>query len=440
MYLAYRGFSVIVIAPLLALLATFLQGEQGLMGTYTQIFMTSLGSFAVKYFPIFLLGAIFGKLLEVSGSASSIARTLIAGFGKRFTIPAIVLSCGLLTYGGVSAFVVAFSVFPLAAAAFSQAGLPRQLIPGCIALGAFTFSMTCLPGTIQIHNLIPMTYFGTDAYAAPLLGILAGSGMLGAGLWWLQRRSLIVENIAPADTASLLEGNKNEPHCALALAPIVLVIVLNLVLAKNIIPKWDLSYLSDSKFSPSDTNSLGGMWAMILALFFTNVFTIAIHWRRIRNVSNTLAEGAMSSLLPTLNTASEVGYGATIKSLAAFAIIKTWMTNISPNPLITEVASINVLAGITGSAAGGLSIALAALGETFSKMGAEASISPEIMHRLASMASGGLDTLPHNGAVITLLTVCGLSHKQSYKDIAVVSLVIPFLITALSVLVVSLLL
>jgi H+/gluconate symporter-like permease len=165
---------------------------------------------------------------------------------------------------------------------------------------------------------------------------------------------------------------------------------------------------------------------MIIALIAANITVLLINLKKFSNLNKSLSDGAMGSMLPTFNTGSEVGYGVTIASLAAFAIIKEAVVNISPgNPMISEVVAINVLAGITGSASGGLTIALGALGDTYNQMAQTAGISLEWMHRLASMASGGLDSLPHNGAIITLLTICGLSHKQSYKDIAVVSLVIP---------------
>lgn len=159
---------------------------------------------------------------------------------------------------------------------------------------------------------------------------------------------------------------------------------------------------------------------------FSLVFLSLVHFKTFKNLPNSLAQGAASSLLPTFNTGSEVGYGATTASLAGFSVIKEGVLNISPNPLLAEFVSVNVLAGITGSASGGLSIALSALGEAFYQRALEMGISAEILHRVASLACGGFDTLPHNGAVITLLTICGLSHRQSYKDIAVVSLVIPF--------------
>lgn len=187
-----------------------------------------------------------------------------------------------------------------------------------------------------------------------------------------------------------------------------------------------MEYLSDSKFGSVPLNKVSSIWAMIISLLAANLVVIALFFKKFKNLNKTLTDGTLGSLLPTFNTGSEVGYGATIAALAAFAIVKEAVINIAPgNPMISEVVAINVLAGITGSASGGLTIALSALGETYNQMAQTAGIPLEWMHRLASMASGGFDSLPHNGAVITLLTICGLSHKQSYKDIAMVSLVIP---------------
>ncbi len=442
MYLAYRGISVIILAPVLAMLAVVLAGEGGqMMGIYTQVFMAKMGSFAIKYFPIFLLGAIFGKLMEDSGSAKVIAHRIITALGIKHACLAIVLACGLLTYGGVSAFVVAFAVYPLAAALFREADLPKRFIPATIALGAFTFTMTCLPGTSQIHNIIPVSYFGTDMYAAPVIGISAGMCMMLGGLWWINRR------IKAHQAEGYGQNHSHEPEALntqqlpglmMALFPIIVVVLSNYVLQKHMIPSWDTAYLSEVKFGAITVNKLNAVWSMIMALLAANVVVVVLHWQRFNNLNDSMTKGALGSMLPTFNTGSEVGYGATIASLAAFVVVKEAVINISPgNPLVSEVVAVNVLAGITGSASGGLTIALEALGETYAQLAAQHSINPEWMHRLASMASGGFDSLPHNGAVITLLTICGLSHKQSYKDIAMVSLVIPVVVTAVTVLILS---
>ncbi len=191
--LAYRGVSVIVTAPLVAGLAVLFNAPAELLAAYTQVFMVAMGDFAARYFPIFLLGAIFGKLMQDSGSAHVIAQKIVEKVGKEHAALATVLSCGLLGYGGVSVFVVAFAVHPLASALFREANVPRRLIPGAIGLGAFTFSLTCLPGTVQIHNMIPMPFFKTTSFAAPGLGTLGGVLMLLGGMFWLSHRIYTAE-------------------------------------------------------------------------------------------------------------------------------------------------------------------------------------------------------------------------------------------------------
>jgi len=430
MYFAYRGVSVIILAPLLAMFAVVVSGESSqIMGIYTQVFMQGAVGFIAKYFPIFLLGALFGKLMQDSGSAKAIAIGIIKLVGKQHSALAIVLACGLLTYGGISAFVVAFAVYPLAAALFKEANLPKVYIPATIALGAFTFTMTCLPGTNQIHNIIPGSYFGTNIYAAPVIGAISGIVIMVLGVLWINYR------IKKSAADGYGENHTNEPvisHTSglppllIAFFPIIVVIGVNFLFTLVLIPMWDTAYLATDKFGQVDVSKLTGIWSMIAALLAANICVIGLNYKKFTDLNKSLTDGAMGSMLPTFNTGSEVGYGVTIASLAAFAIVKAAVINVSPgNPLISEVLAINVLAGITGSASGGLTIALGALGETYNQMAQSAGIPLEWMHRLASMASGGFDSLPHNGAVITLLTICGLSHKQSYKDIAMVSLVIP---------------
>ncbi|MEZ5470248.1 MAG: GntP family permease [Marinicella sp.] len=443
MYLAYRGISVIILAPVLAMLAVVFAGEGSqMLGIYTQIFMTKMGSFAIKYFPIFLLGAIFGKLMEDSGSAMVIAKSIINKLGIKHASLAIVTACGLLTYGGVSVFVVAFAVYPLAAALFKEGNLPKRFIPATIALGAFTFTMTCLPGTSQIHNIIPASYFGTDMYAAPVVGLCAGFTMMFGGLWWINLRikKYQAEGYGEDHTNEpVIMADHHLPSLWVALLPIVVVVLANFLFQKMWIPSWDTGYLASDKFGQMDVNKVKSIWSMIMALILAVGTVIMFSWSKFTDVNGTMTKGAMGSMLPTFNTASEVGYGGTIASLGAFLLVKDAVINVSPgNPLISEVLAVNVLAGITGSASGGLTIALEALGSTYAQLAEQFSINPEWMHRLASMASGGFDSLPHNGAVITLLTICGLSHKQSYKDIFMVSLVIPVSITVVTVGILSL--
>lgn len=437
MYFAYRGVNVLILAPLMAMFAVAFHPDAHYLPTYTQIFMPALGNYLLKYFPIFMLGAIFGKLMSDSGAATSISQFIARKIGKQRAILAVVMACAILTYGGVSLFVVAFCVFPIAASLFKEAGVPKRLIPGSIALGSFTFTMTALPGTPAIQNAIPMPYFGTTSFAAPGYGIVAAIIMFACGYIWLSRRAQAAQSrgesyLPEGETDSFQsQANRKDLPCIwTSLAPLVLVLVLNYVFSKLVIPAMDTSFLQTEKFGNIPLSSVLGLWSLITSLCVSLLVLFFLHRKRFQNWLKSLNEGTMGSLLPIFNTASEVGYGATIASLASFALIKDAVLGIAPNyPLISEAISINVLAGITGSASGGLSIALEALAKNYLAMAEAVNLSPELLHRVASLSCGGFDTLPHNGAVITLLSICALTHKKSYFDIFVVAVVAPFLAT-----------
>ena len=453
--LAYRGLSLLILAPALAALVALVSVEAPLLASYTQVFMGAAGDFIVSFFPLFLLGAIFGKLMEDSGSAESLARALVARLGDGRAILAVVLACAVMTYGGVSLFVVAFAVYPIAAALFRQADLPKRLIPGTIALGAFTFTMTALPGTPAIQNAIPMPYFGTSPFAAPGLGILTGLLMLVLGQAWLNYRARQARHAGEGygehagETGPVLDPAMREhaagegfdvnelpreasppnlPPLPLAVLPIVLVIVLNLLFTAIIIPAMDTDYLAEPVYGATTIESVRGLWSVISALVVASAVLVAVNWRRLSTLTRSLDSGANASLLPIFNTASLVGFGSVIASLTAFDMISEWVTAAGgDNPLISLAIAVNLLAGMTGSASGGMSIALATLGDTYLAMGQAAGISPELLHRVTAVATGGLDALPHNGAVITLLSICGLTHRQAYLDIAVVGVIVPII-------------
>jgi H+/gluconate symporter-like permease len=435
MYFAYRGINVLVLAPLCAIGAVLMQPElyeastQGMaLSYYTQVFMGALGKYVIQYFPVFLLGAIFGKLMNDSRAAEVIGETISKKVGSKHAILATVLACGILTYGGVSLFVVAFCVFPISLALYAQAGIPKKFIPGAIAIGSFTFTMTALPGTPAIQNAIPMPYFGTTTFAAPGLGIIAGLMMFGLGLMWMNFHSRN-ERVAVSDkTIEIAPGAR--PSFLLAMTPLIIVIILNFLFSQSLIPTWDAAYLSLPKFGGIELKAVKGLWAIILSLAISIGF-ILIFFRKFNNKTvESINQGTMGSLLPIFNTSSEVGYGAVIASLASFTLLKEAVMNISPsNPLISEAVAINALAGITGSASGGMSIGLEVLGAKYLEMAQQMNISPELLHRVAALSSGGFDTLPHNGAVISLLAICGLTHRDSYLDIFMTAVAIPVVST-----------
>lgn len=438
MYLAYRGINVLVLAPLMALLAVVLGGGVDiLLPTYTQIFMKELGGYLIKFFPLFLLGAIFGKLMDDSGSARSIAHWIVARVGKERGILAIVLSCGLLTYGGVSLFVVAFAVYPIGTALFRSVGMPKRFIPAAIALGSFTFTMTALPGTPAIQNAIPAPFFGTNTFAAPGLGIIGGLIMLVGGTLWLQSRAKRAmaagEGYGAHENEALANGAEQQtqqeqqsgPSFFIAVLPILLVIGFNALFTYVIFPSSSFEVLAEPRFGATKLSAVAGLWSIIVALVLAIVFIIFAHWQRWKNLMESVNTGTMGSLLPIFNTASEVGYGNVIASLPAFLVVKNAVLGVSDNPLISEAVAVGALAGITGSASGGMSIALSTLGDYYLSVANASGISPELLHRVAVMASGSFDSLPHNGAVITLLSICRLTHKNSYFDIFMVSVAIP---------------
>ena len=211
--------------------------------------------------------------------------------------------------------------------------------------------------------------------------------------------------------------------------PAVAVIVLNALFTYVVIPAMETGYLQQEQYGSTDIGAVRGIWAIIGALVISILLLIALNFRRLAHLKETINKGTMGSLLPVFNTASEVGYGATIASLPAFGVIRDAVLGISSNPLVSTAVATNVLAGITGSASGGMSIALETLGDRFMELAQQAGIDPELMHRVTALSSGGFDALPHNGAVITLLAITGLTHRQSYADIFVVAVAIPLLAT-----------
>jgi len=432
MLAAYRGYSVILFAPIAALAAVLLTDPSAVAPAFTGVFMDKMVGFIKLYFPVFLLGAVFGKLIELSGFSRSIVAAAIRLLGTRQAMLVIVLVCALLTYGGVSLFVVVFAVYPFAAEMFRQSNIPKRLIPATIALGAFSFTMDALPGTPQIQNIIPTTFFNTTAWAAPWLGLIGSLFVIAVGLTYLgrQRRKAMARGEGyGTDLRNEPEtpDNINLPNPLLALSPLILVGVMNLLFT-HWIPQWygkthTLALPGLATPVTSEVSKLTAIWAVEAALLIGILLVLVAAFKTIRT---RLAEGTKTAvggaLLAAMNTASEYGFGAVIASLPGFLVLADALKSI-PNPLINEAITVTLLAGITGSASGGMSIALAAMSDSFIAAANAAQIPLEVLHRVAAMASGGMDTLPHNGAVITLLAVTGLTHREAYKDVFGITLI-----------------
>ncbi len=425
---AWAGLSVLVLAPVLATVAALVSGAP-VLGAYTQVFMQAAGGFVIAFFPLFLLGALFGKVMEASGAAQRLAQAIASAVGPSNAILAVVLACAVLTYGGVSLFVVAFAAWPLARALFAQTGLPARLIPATIALGAFTFTMTALPGTPSIQNAIPMATFGTTPFAAPGLGLIAGLVMLAFGLGWLRYRVVALAGDTPPD---LPDAQMRDRPLALwvALVPILSVGLVTLLMGQVILPALDAEYLSLPLYGQTDLSRLGGLWSVIAALSVALALALALN--RPPELMGVVNKGAESALVPLFNTASLVGFGAVIASLPGFEVLRASLDGLSAgNVVVSAALSSGALAGITGSASGGMSIALDVLGPALVAQAAAQGVDPALLHRVVAVATGGLDTLPHNGAVITLLGICGMTHRQAYGDIFAVAVVGPVVACAL---------
>jgi H+/gluconate symporter-like permease len=431
MFVAYRGYSVILFAPVAALGAVLLTDPSLVAPMFSSVFMEKMVGFVKSYFPVFMLGAVFGKVIELSGFSKSIVSAVIGLLGRERAILSIVVVCAILTYGGVSLFVVVFAVYPFAAEMFRQSAIPKRLIPCTVALGAFSFTMDALPGTPQIQNIIPTTFFKTTTWAAPWLGVIGSLFVLAAGLAYVESRRRAAQARGEGYGTNL--RNEPEPFEAeklpnpwIALSPLVMVGVANFVLTQAVPRAYGTTHeitLGGGKPIVTQIASVAAIWAVEGALLLGILTVFVFAWRpvlaRFADGSKLAIAGA---LLASMNTAAEYGFGAVIALLPGFVLIAEALRAI-PNPLINEAISVTVLAGITGSASGGMSIALAAMSDAFIASAEAAKIPLEVLHRVAAMASGGMDTLPHNGAVITLLAVTGLTHKEAYKDIFVITLI-----------------
>jgi H+/gluconate symporter-like permease len=450
-WLSFRGWTVLLLAPAAALIAAIAAGEP-LLAHWTQTFMGSAATFLAQFFPLFLLGALFGKLMEDSGSVAAIARFMTEKLGPKRAILAVVLAGALVTYGGVSLFVAFFVLAPMAQALFRAADIPGRLMPAAIALGTSTFTMTALPGTPAIQNAIPMPFFGTTPFAAPGLGVIAAVIMLAFGLWWLARAeasarrkgegygvvavaadaaaedALVRERATTAGAFDPPEVHRSQPgtqapSALVAMLPLVVVVLVNLVMSMLVLPRLDTSFLGEERFGPTSFASVSGVWSVIVALALAIAVLIALNRGRLLALRESVDAGANASVLPVLSVASLVGFGAVVAAMPAFAVVRDWVLSIEGGPLVSLAVSTNILAALTGSASGGLTIALDALGGTYMALAQELGIDPALMHRVAVIGAGTLDSLPHNGAVVTLLAVCGSTHRQSYFDIVMVGIV-----------------
>jgi H+/gluconate symporter-like permease len=417
-----RGMNLLIAAPLCALFVAVLSGTPVLppvasppgAADFVSSYMTGFAGFLKSYYLMFLLGAIFGKVMEDSGAAASVAKRAIEQFGSGAAMLAVVLACAILTYGGVSVFVVAFSVYPLAVNLFRAANLPRRFIPASLAFGSVTFTMTSA-GSPEIQNWIPIEFLGTSPYAGWRVSAIVAVFMAALGYWWLKRMiaQAVVRGerfIARSDDPAV--DSRALPSPTLSVLPLVTVLVVSFILHDS---------LKQS--------------ALLIALLAGIVVCCVLNRRFFSNGWNAAAQGAVGALIAIGNTCAVVGFGAVAKGSPAFQSAVEVMMRMPGSPLFGAALAVAVIAGITGSASGGQGIALPILAPLYLARG----VNPEALHRVVAIASGSLDSLPHNGYVVTTIrAICGESHKDAYGAVGATTVVVPTLGVILAIVLFSL--
>lgn len=392
------GISIIFVAPICAILAA-VTGGANLLTAYTETYMSGVASYVCSYFPLFLLGAIFGELMKNSGAAASLARFVMRKLGAKHAILACMVATIALVYGGVSTFCVIFALYPFMFFCFKEADIPLRLMPGVI-FGGIIVTQSTIPGCLQIQNIIPCTMLGVSLQAAPIMGTTAFILQAAAALIYLnwEARRLRSKGFHFEDErneAAKFNENEDLPNVVLSVLPIVTVVVL---------------------LNAFDFPAVGALTGGVL-------LTGVLFFNRLRaNLVPSINTACGNSMPAILNTACAVGFGSVIQTLSGFESIVSMIESLAGgNPFIFAFIAINILAGVTGSASGGMTIALNAVGDRLLATGA----SPAALARVCAVSSGGLDSLPHNGAVITIINYCGQNHKKSYFPIFVVSVIVP---------------
>lgn len=427
--LALRGVDIIFAALLCSILVILSNGLPLADALSTSFALGKLGAFtfAGKFFLLFASGAMFGRVMGDSGAAAAVAMALVRRMGAHQALLITVVACSLLTYGGVVVFVVIFAMYPLGLQLLREADIPKRLFCAALALGAGTYTLSAMPGTPSIHNVIAASALGTDLFAAPLLGLLASAIMLGSGIWYLEhqrRRALVAgEGFEPGPRDQLLDLNTIAlPQWQMAMIPLVL--VLGTILMPRLItltgwaPEGHLGSLI------AFANSQPILWPSI-ALVLGSIVAGALFSSVRPRLLTVMGHGTQDAILPLINTAAVIGFGGVVTQTTGFQHFLTLTTDSGLPPLLSVFGSISTISAITGSASGGLQIFMQALAPSYLAQG----VDPEVLHRVAAIASGGFDSLPHCGAVVAMLTITQLTHRQAYRDVGIITVVIPVIAT-----------
>ena len=438
MFFAYRGYSIIFIAPIFAVVAAVGSGYDS-MPVYSEIYMTKAAEYIKTYYPVFLLGAVFAKIMEEGGLAAAVAEKIVAALGKEKAVLAVLLGCGILTYGGLSVFVVAFVMYPFSAILFKEADIPKRLLPALLWMGIFTYSMVALPGTPQIQNIIPTSFFGTTTWAGIGLG-LTGAILYFVIAWaWISYRHKKLhakgEGYGQHHLQEPEESKEALPDWKISAIPLAMVILINLIVSNPFHWSWGYQWAANSleaimplklSLMAASVEKVQAIWSINVALILSSLAAAWIGRKRLGSkggVVHPINSGAVGSTSAILNVASGYAFGCVIAALPAFAIIKEALLGLSigNGPLLSAIITTNIMTGVTGSSSGGMTIALGMLGQEWLTWAQQIGMSPEVLHRIVCLASECIDTVPQAGALVTLMAVCGLTHRESYYDVVVLT-------------------
>lgn len=409
--LVFKGYHVLPIT-LLASLIVFIMNGVDIWPSFMEGYMPALTGFVGNYLVMFLFGSLVGELLSKCGAATAIALKLAKVFGAKRALLIVILSSIILSYGGVAVFVIIFSIYPIALVLFQQADLPKRLIPGAIMLGAGSFTMTTLPGTPALTNIIPTKYLGTATTAAPTIGIICSIVMLITGYLILTAygKKMVAngEHFVAGEKDKIKELSQEEicnlPGFVVSVIPIV--VIIGIILGV--------------RFAGIEIDSV---YSVVLALAAGCLVTLVLFWNKIEGKKESLTISSQGSINAIMNTASVVGFGGAIKLAPAFQAFVNFATGLTFHPLISAALAVNIIAGITGSSSAGITIFMETMSQNFLQMG----VNPDVLHRISSMAAGVLDSLPHAGPNVTFLMVTNLSYREGYPGIFISTCIVPFI-------------
>ena len=430
-YLAMRGVNILFASLLCGLVVAATNGLTIHEAFSTHYATGPLGtfSFAGRFFLLFIAGAVFGRIMGESKAATSIALALVNRLGAHRALTITVIASAGLTYSGVVVYVVIFAMYPLGLSLLKEADIPKRLFCAALALGGATFTLTALPGTPSIQNVIPSVALGTDLFAAPVLGLTGGAIMFVLGMFYLERQRIAAKEAGegfdpgPNDKVDNIIASDDMPNWRVALVP--LVVVLGIILLPRLISTMGLAPESGGiaeliKFA----NSQPVFWPS-LALVIGSVLASSLFNNLRGRTLEVFGEGTNDAVMPLFNTAAVIGFGGIVVQTIGFQDFSSAMLNSGLPPKLSAFASISVVSAITGSASGGLQIFMTTMADSYIAMG----IPVDELHRIVAIASGSFDTLPHCGGVIAMLTITQLTHKQAYRDVGIITVIIPVIAT-----------